>query len=188
MTIEIALCGCGAVGSQVALMIARPYLRFTLIDDDRIEADNIETTAFYRQHIGGLKAVVLGELLYRKAGCITRVRTRELIPGNYIDFLGGCDLILDCFDNVVARSLTCSEHTLHIGVSMERTGAVTWNKDYKLYPGLPRGEEQFCTHAAGRRIIRFTAAVAANVIDDWLVDRRQSPAIITTEERIIYVA
>lgn len=180
-TISISICGCGAVGSQVALFIAQPNMRFVLIDDDRIEEDNIFTTAYSRQHVGAYKAQVLGELLYRKSGCISEIYTRTLERGR---FTFPCDLVLDCFDNVDARALTRSSHTLHIGVSQERTGAVTWDKDYTLPEGLPRGEEQFCTHQVGRRIIRFTAAVAANIVETFLATGRQESVIIT-EERII---
>lgn len=185
MTIKIAVCGCGAVGSQVALMIAQPDMAFVLIDDDRIEENNLFTSAYSRQHIGAFKATVLGELLYRKAGCVSEVHTKTLERGM---FTFPCDLVLDCFDNVEARFLTRSNHTLHIGVSQERTGAITWDIDYILPLGLPRGQEQFCTHQVGRRIIRFTAAVAANVIDIWLTPPHNRISLMTTEERIIEYA
>lgn len=192
MTTRIVVAGCGAVGSQLTLMIAQPDIVFVLIDDDRIEQDNIATSAFSRQHIGAFKATVLGELLYRKAGCVSEVYNEELTPRNARRLLYPHDILLDCFDNVDARQLTChpvipSPLTLHVGVSRERTGAVTWDDDYQLPRGTQRGEEQFCTHMAGRRIIRFTAAVAANMVDEWLATGRQSPSVLTTEERIIYV-
>ena len=49
---EIVVCGCGAVGSLLALNIAHiPDVSFVLIDDDRIEEDNIATSAFSRTRL-----------------------------------------------------------------------------------------------------------------------------------------
>ena len=56
---RIALCGCGAIGSWLALFLTSQEHSFVLIDDDRIEADNIPTSAFQYNQVGALKSCLL---------------------------------------------------------------------------------------------------------------------------------
>lgn len=169
--ITIALFGCGAIGSQLAMHIASEDIMFRLVDDDRIEEDNIATSAFMRHQVGAHKAVVLSSLLWAKTRCRCMSDTDTI--GNQADYrriVKDCALALDCFDNVEARGLTCLHlvPTLHVGVSREGTGSVTWDTHYQQFDGAPRGQDGFCTHLAGRDILRLTACVAAHIVEQYL--------------------
>jgi len=189
--IKVCLCGAGSLGSQIAMMIARPDLVFLVIDDERIEAENIatSTSAYYRHHVGALKARVLAEMLYRKCGASSQVHIKTLTDGSVFSvlLLFGPDLIIDTFDNSGARELTtCTEvPTVHVGVSESRTGSVTWDEHYTVPDGPPRGENPICTHELGRGILRFTSAVAAGVIDRFLVTGEKVDCVVTESLEIL---
>jgi hypothetical protein len=180
----IALLGCGAIGSHIGSALAHLDTQFILVDDDVIEEYNLPTTAYYRHQVGANKAIALANLMWRKGGATAVAHTRTF-TGMHI--LKDVSLVLDCFDNVATRGLTCrlSIPTLHIGVSPERTGAIVWDKDYRLPVGTPRGQEQFCTHQVGSRIIRFTAVVAAGIVEQYIQTGRQANAW-TTEESVLW--
>lgn len=163
----IILCGCGALGSRLALELCNLQEEWVLIDDDQVEIENIGTSAFYRQHIGQDKAVALAELMWRKNRVIAKPQVKEL--QSPLDSKEG--LILDCFDNPYSRLLTISPktHTLHIGVGEGEVGSVIWDKDYTK-PSLDyeRGNNPVCTHELGDLIIRLTVAVAVYSIRKFL--------------------
>ena len=194
----IIIAGCGALGSQIALHIATPDRQFLLIDDDRVEEHNIGTSIYSLHHVGALKAVVLAELLYRKCETRSRVVTRTI--DKPLDASGfwaeNIALVVDTFDNVEARALTCGlEHvaaaysrvpTLHVGVSEQRTGAVVWDEDYILPESeYGRGENPVCTHHLGRRILQFTVAVATEAIEHFLETNEQLSYIIPRPNQIL---
>jgi hypothetical protein len=168
--INIILFGCGAIGSQLALHLASEDITFHLIDDDRVGEDNIMTSAFLRGQIGAPKVMALGSLLYRKNKCISFLYNITLTDSGYHNIVSDNHLALDCFDNAEARLITCKHliPTLHIGVSRDGTGSITWDVHYKPFDGAPRGDDTFCTHLAGRDILRLTSCIAAHVVENYL--------------------
>jgi len=75
--------------------------------------------------------------------------------------------------------------SVHIGVSRDHTGSIFWDDTPRLwdiYQGPPRGQDTFCTHLAGRKILRLTASIAAHIIEDWMqTGNKQS---LTVTERL----
>lgn len=181
---KILLGGAGALGSQLALMLSDSGREFVVIDDDRVEVTNLSTTVYSSQHVGALKAVALCELLYRKAGCRGMPLPNTLDVHNLdVALMTAPDLVIDTFDNVQARGLLCrlDVPTVHVGVAENRTGMVYWDQVYRLPEGAPRGEDHICTHQLGRRILRFTAAVAAGIIENYMGGYDDQRSVITTE-------
>jgi len=177
------IAGCGALGSWIGLYLARPNLQFLLVDDDRISEGNIATSAFYHHHVGAYKTTVLGEMMWRKGQCETVLLNRTLVTPSP---LRDCELVIDTFDNVQARALTCGRNTVHVGVSADRTGSVVWDDVYTLPPAtFERGTNPICTHELGRPILRFTAAVAAGVIEDYLESGRRRSVFVTENLQIV---
>ena len=188
---NIVMAGCGAVGSRLALEVGAPGLSFLLIDDDRIDANNVRTgsTIYWSQHIGAFKTVALGEMLYRRWGCDavadTEMLTENRVIVTYRQFVGA-QVVVDGFDNVAARRLLVDMSgrnvppVLHVGVSAAGSGIVAWGDKYEL-PDLapPRGENPVCTHQLGRGIITFTASVAALIVSDFLATGKMRSVITT---------
>lgn len=179
----IYLCGCGALGSQIAMAIAQPGLEFVMFDDDRVGEENIGTSAFYPHHVGTMKAISLAEMVYLKS----RTRARPIIKTlERIQPLWGADLIIDTFDNVQSRMYTCGMDTVHVGVSEDRTGAVIWDEVYTLPPReFERGHNPVCTHQLGRGILRYAAAVAAGVIERFMDTGEKRSLVILENLRVI---
>ena len=157
--------------------LAHPDREFIIIDDDRVGEENLLTTVYSRQHVGAMKAVVLAELLWRKCRCQSRTITDALETRRQMDTIvrdgwpNNSRVLIDTFDNPEARSLTCGWMEIaavHVGVSENRTGSVVWDPYYKEPSGPPRGENPICTHELGRPILRFTAVVAAQAVEEFL--------------------
>jgi predicted ThiF/HesA family dinucleotide-utilizing enzyme len=184
----IHIFGCGALGSHVALHLAnlaRGY-DFTLWDDDRVEQQNILTSAYWTHHIGALKVNALADMMYRKAHARAIPRAITLTSKPNVD-LQTTDLAIDSFDNSDARALTTNlgVPTLHIGVSAQRTGQITWNEHYRVPESdFERGQNPICTNQLGQKILWFTAWVAANIAEDFLITGNQDNVITTENGRI----
>lgn len=165
--VVIYLAGCGAIGSHIAMMLAAPNQQWVLYDDDRVERDNVLTSAFSSEHVGAMKVHALAEMMLRKVGNNIRVETVErTLTGHTFPY--PYELILDCFDNAQARLLTRSMVTLHIGVSPERLGVVHWEGVYQYGSGQRGQPNVICTHELGQQIIQLTAATAAGVVRHYL--------------------
>lgn len=173
---NIVLCGAGALGSQLLFAAARPEMTGTIIDFDRVEyAANVAsgTTVYGSPQVGAYKAVALAEIVYRLRGARfapdTERLTTERVTRVYQGFREAT-VVVDAFDNLPARSLLCGRHVpvLHVAVSNQGTGVVAWDNAYQL-PESVDGPP-VCTHQLGVRLLRFTAAIAANVLDTFLAD------------------
>lgn len=185
---DIVLFGCGAIGSQLAMHLASHDLNFKLVDDDVVGEDNLLSSAYTREQVGIHKVLALENLLYRKARSLAISSRLTLTERNYRLYVEStADLAIDCFDNVEARKITCLHliPTLHVGVSRDGTGSITWDRDYKIFEGAPRGEDTFCTHLAGRRIIRLTACLAANVVDMYIETGEKQSLVVTDRLTIL---
>lgn len=183
---KFALMGAGALGSQIAMLIARRNDEVLVCDDDRVGTENVTTTVYADRHVGSLKAHVLCEMLWRKCGAkgTPWIKTLErTLP--IIQWFP--DLVIDTFDNAASRTLTQSVHldTVHAGVSADRIGAVTWDVRWEPRPGPERGHNPVCTHELGRPILRLTAAIAANMVDLFLATGRKVDKVVSADLRVV---
>lgn len=184
----ITLFGCGAIGSQLAMHLASPEIKFILVDDDKVAEDNLMTSAFSEAQINVDKSLALAILLWRKNKCSAESHNVTITLDNLGKYVEKSELAIDCFDNAEARRITCLHYapTLHVGVSREGTGAITWDIHYKPFDGAPRGQDTFCTHLAGRGIIRLTSVVAANIVEHFLSTGEKRSLVVTEKPSIIY--
>ena len=127
----IAIVGCGALGSRIALELAGQEL--VLWDDDRVGEENVGVSAYSLHHAGRFKTVVLSELCARRG--IRAEYVTETLGGGNAGRLSEMALILDCLDNAPSRALLVGlpAPTLHVGVS--EMGNPT-GRAAKLAPGL----------------------------------------------------
>jgi predicted ThiF/HesA family dinucleotide-utilizing enzyme len=101
----ITICGVGALGANLAETLARMGLRrLRVIDHDRIEARNLSTQPWVQQDIGGLKARVLANMLYRAVGARAEALSTTLTADNASTLLNGSAVIIDAFDNLPSRA------------------------------------------------------------------------------------
>lgn len=175
----IAIVGCGALGSRIALELHGQ--EFLLWDDDRVGEENVGTSAYSLHHAGRFKAVVLSELCARRGVRAEHV-TETLDRGNVVR-LSVMALVVDCLDNAPSRALLTglSVPTLHVGVSEAGSGSCLWDHDGYEVPddGYARGENPVCTHQLNAQLLRMTATAAVGVIEDWLANGVARSALVT---------
>uniref|UniRef100_A0A6M3LDI8 Putative ubiquitin activating domain contining protein n=1 Tax=viral metagenome TaxID=1070528 RepID=A0A6M3LDI8_9ZZZZ len=179
---NILLCGCGAIGSWMGLFLASSRDSLRLIDDDTVGEENISTSAYNRRSIGSPKASSLSRMMYEKSGAKSWPHTHTLDSSYLSSILAdvNTDLVIDTFDNIASRSLLCSLPipTVHVGVSGPHQGAIVWDNTYTLPDGLPRGEDTFCTHMAGKSILRHVASQACVIVDHWVRTGEQKSLVV----------
>ena len=180
----IAIVGCGALGSRIALELHGPELM--LWDDDRVEEANVPTTAFSLQHAGRLKAIVLSELCGRQG--IRTEHVAETLDSNNKSRLSNVALVVDCLDNAPSRALLTSlpVPTLHVGVSEAGSGSCLWDHEGYQVPddAYPRGENPVCTRQLNGQLLRMTATAAVGVIEDWVADGAMRSTLVTAQKII----
>ncbi len=180
----IAIVGCGALGSRIAVELHGQEL--VLWDDDRVEEHNVGTSAYSLQHTGRFKTIALSELCARR-GIRAEHVTDTLDRGN-VSRLSSAALVVDCLDNAPSRALLTrlSVPTLHVGVSMSGSGSCLWDHEGYEVPddGYSRGQNPVCTHLLNAQLLRMTATVAVGVIQDWLRDGTTRSAVVTARQAL----
>ncbi len=105
---HVALIGCGGIGSPALQYLAAAGIgRLTLIDDDVVEASNLQRqTIFTEADIGRPKAEVSAEWVRRfDAALEVHVVVGRIGGGNAAEILKGMDCVLDGCDNFATRLL-----------------------------------------------------------------------------------
>lgn len=179
---KIVIAGGGALGSQIAHNIARQGLEVHVIDDDKIEVNNIHVSVFNQTHLGKNKSDVVSDIVNNRGGIgvshVTTLESKEQI----LDLEP--DIVIDCFDNLEARAITTGlgVPTLHVGVGKEGNGIAYWDGDYHIPDGnYKRGDNPVCTNALGAPILRRTALRASELFDMWYANNKQSSDIVSVE-------
>ena len=98
----VVIGGAGAVGSQLAITLARIGIgKIIVIDADILEEHNIANQAYTRKHMGMSKVSALKEII-GEIGDTEFVGVRAWVQDVNFELLDA-DIILGCFDNVGAR-------------------------------------------------------------------------------------
>jgi hypothetical protein len=180
----IAIVGCGALGSRIAVELRGQEL--LLWDDDRVEEHNVGTSAYSLQHVGRFKTIVLSELCARRG--IRAQYVTDTLDRSNVGRLAGMALVVDCLDNAPSRGLLTglSLPTLHVGVSAEGSGSCLWDHDGYQLPedGYPRGQNPVCTRQLNAQLLRMAATAALGVVGDWLADGTTRSALVTARQAL----
>lgn len=171
----VAICGCGALGGWAAIHLAKMGLqKLVLIDDDLVEEHNLGTQPFRLQDLGGHKALILANDLYRLTGtCRATPVTKRLTPQNAERLLKGAAVVLDTFDNHESRRavqeacLKLGIPCLHAGMSGEGTGDLQWEPGYVVPPDVELPDP--CAYPLGLVLVNLTAALAAELVVRFLL-------------------
>jgi molybdopterin/thiamine biosynthesis adenylyltransferase len=106
---KVAIVGMGSFGSHLAVELAKAgVLHFTLIDNDRLESENIVRHACGQRDLGRFKTKAVKDVLNDKNSRVsieTFEGTLEQYIEHYKDGLSNFDLILGCTDNNSSRFL-----------------------------------------------------------------------------------
>jgi len=186
----IVMCGCGAIGSNLAESLARRgFSKFVLVDYDKVERHNISTQVWTQMDIGKSKTVVLSNRLFlaTRAQAIA-VTTRIDHPGDMSDitdrFCDSGSLIIDSFDNSESRSHTigCHPNVMHVGLSGEGTAEIAWDENYALPPDVILPDP--CAYPMSRSLIEAAVATAGAETVRFFLEGggRKTATVITVRE------
>lgn len=164
---SICICGCGAIGANLADSLSRMGVRhIRLIDFDRVEQHNIGTQPWLNEDIGMKKVVALFNIIYRATRFSPVTSDNKLDAGNQSKLIGKPDLIIDAFDNsdsrgcVVAYADRTHIPCLHIGLAADYA-EIIWNERYKV-PQASGADD--CNYPLARTTIMLAVAVATEVV------------------------
>jgi molybdopterin/thiamine biosynthesis adenylyltransferase len=117
---DVVLIGCGGVGSPALQYLAAAGIgRLTLIDDDVIEASNLQRQTIFREaDLGRAKAEVAADWVQAFDSAIeVRAHVGRVGGGNVAPLLEGATLVLDGCDNFATR-LAVSDACVQLGVPL----------------------------------------------------------------------
>lgn len=103
---HVALIGIGGIGNPALQYLAAAGIgHFTLIDDDRVEASNLQRqTLFTTRDVGHGKAVIARQWLsHFDAALDVALSDRRVTAGTARNAIAGCNLVLDGSDNFATR-------------------------------------------------------------------------------------
>lgn len=168
-TLDIRICGAGALGGNLAVELARTgFQNITVIDRDRVETHNLGTQPYGKEDVTYLKAEVLRNRIFRDIEISISAKPVELTSQNVGKFLRGADLVIDTFDNMNSRLIVtdfCTEEKiecLHAGMSFDGYSEVIWNEEYTV-PNDIEGPD-VCDYPLARTLIGFTVQICMEIL------------------------
>jgi molybdopterin/thiamine biosynthesis adenylyltransferase len=178
----VTVCGAGALGANITENLARSGAgSLVVIDRDRIEERNLSTQPYYKSDVGAYKAKILTNTLYRALGVTVDGRSKELTSANAPQLLRDTSLVIDTFDNSVARQAVkdyCKEAQLpclHVGLASDYA-EVIWNDIYRV---PSPANDDICDYPLARNLVMLTIAVACEVIITFIASGQRQSFTVT---------
>ena len=178
----VTVCGAGALGANLTENLARSgFCKLVVIDRDRIEERNLSTQPYYKSDVGAYKAKILTNTLYRALGVTVDGRSKELTAANAPQLLRDTSLVIDTFDNSVARQAVkdyCKEAKLpclHVGLASDYA-EVIWNDIYRVPSAA---NDDLCDYPLARNLVMLTVAVACEVIITFVASGQRQSFTVT---------
>ncbi len=178
----VTVCGAGALGANLTENLARSgFCKLVVIDRDRIEERNLSTQPYYKSDVGAYKAKILTNTLYRALGVTVDGRSKELTAANAPQLLRDTSLVIDTFDNSVARQAVkdyCKEAKLpclHVGLASDYA-EVLWNDIYRVPSSA---NDDVCDYPLARNLVMLTVAVACEVIITFVASGQRQSFTVT---------
>ncbi len=183
---KLALCGAGALGSLLADNLVRQGVRLlTVIDHDRVEADNAGTQLYGQGDVGAFKVDVLRAHCFRAAGVEIKTFAQWLDARTDKKFLRGADLVLDTFDNSASRRVVADYARenqvpcLHLGL-YEDYGEVRWNEVYRVPSDVVA--QDVCDYALARNLILLVVAAGCEAVLRYVVEGKKENFAVTLRD------
>jgi len=107
----VGIAGCGGLGSNVALALARTGVgKLVLVDFDVVEPSNLNRQQYFTDQIGLPKVEALKETI-GKANPFVAVEARHqrVVPENVKSLFGKCQVIVEAFDRADQKEMLVEE-------------------------------------------------------------------------------
>ncbi len=181
-SVPVTICGAGALGSNLAVNLVRQGVcRLTIIDDDRVEPQNVGTQVYSLDDAGGLKAELLKNLIYREVGEEIVAHTKRLTDKTAGKLLAGAQLVIDVFDNSDSRRAVydwCALNNvacLHAGLN-NQYGELRWNESY-IVPS--NAGDDVCDYPLARNLVLLVTALASEVVVRFMLENERKNISVT---------
>lgn len=178
----VTVCGAGALGANITENLARSgFGKLVVIDRDRIEERNLSTQPYYKSDVGAYKTKILTNTLYRALGVAVDGCSKELSAANAPQLLRDTSLIIDTFDNSVARQAVkdyCKDAQLpclHVGLA-SNYAEVIWNDTYRV---PSPANDDVCDYPLARNLVMLAVAVACEVVMTFVASGQQQSFTVT---------
>lgn len=184
---KIAICGLGAVGSNMLLQLAlaRQDDSFIGIDFDTVDERNQFTQIYFSElrKMPKTKAAKAVLLRYLKKIDYTEVN-KKITSANEVSALNA-DIVIDGFDNSASRLLTMGtcNNVLHVGFSPQMVAEIIWDDGYTV-PEDIEGQIDICLLTAAGPFIRFVTSIATMTVIKFLETGIKENMIITGSNTI----
>ncbi|MFD7406732.1 HesA/MoeB/ThiF family protein [Streptomyces sp. NPDC059866] len=132
---HVVICGVGALGSEVARLLAEAGVgELTLCDPDKVAGSNLSRSPLFRDRdVGRAKTEVAAAALADiSPGIVVRPRTAPLISGVGLAELRDCSLVVSCLDSIAARIQLSGRCNL-VNATLLDGGTGPWGGEVRLY-------------------------------------------------------
>lgn len=170
---QLVLCGAGALGSHLADNLCRQgFARLRVIDRDRVEEHNVGTQLYGHCEIGGWKAEVLRNRLFRAVELEIEAVPKDFNERTARGLLKGADLVIDTFDNSASRQLVQDQcrlaqlECLHVGLYADYCEAI-WDAQYRV-PQDVAGD--VCDYPLARNLVLLAVAIASETLVRFVLE------------------
>ncbi len=103
----VGIAGCGGLGSNCAVALARVGVgRLIIADFDIVTAQNLNRQYYFHDQIGRLKVHALRENIHRiNPKVVVKAFDMKLCVSDIIELYAGCDVIVEAFDKAEMKQM-----------------------------------------------------------------------------------
>lgn len=137
---RIGIAGAGGLGSNCAMMLARCGIgHFVLVDDDIVDASNLNRQHFFPRHVGMAKVHALTEQMVALSEHVQVIALQEKLDAqNVLSIFASCSIVIEAVDLASTKALIIQE-LLSAGKSVvAASGMAGWGGDGMLKKNLGR--------------------------------------------------
>lgn len=192
----VLVVGCGGLGSPVLSVLARTGVaRFTLVDDDVVDASNLQRQTLFTDHdVGAHKVDVAARRIAELSPHPERLHVERvcdrLVPDNALELVRGHALVVEGADNFATKFLAADAAKL-AGVPIIQAGAVRF-AGWALaslpehgaclrcvFEDIPRGQPETCAIAGVLGpVVGVLGALEAALAIELLLGRTRAASVL----------
>ncbi len=137
---KVGIAGVGGLGSNCAMMLARCGVgNFVLVDDDVVDASNLNRQHFFPKHIGRAKVDALAEQLYELSEHIhVDAVQQRLHAENIHPLFASCSLVIEAVDLASTKALIIQELLSSGKTVVAASGMAGWGGEGMIKKKLGR--------------------------------------------------
>ena len=131
---KVGLAGAGGLGSNCAQLLTRSgFLRFVLVDFDRIEPSNLNRQFFFQHQLGEGKAAALAENLRRiNPAILAECRREKVTAANARSMFADCDVVVEAFDNPESKKMLVEAYATSGKLLVAASGIAGWGDSDRI--------------------------------------------------------